>query len=80
MILFIAIEELEQEFQNPLKMGYITSPHIDYATNAIHAWLGEKEVIIFRFKDYGWINNNRSNIYNISAGSAGITIQIKTNV
>jgi hypothetical protein len=79
MILFIAIEELEQEFQNPLKMGYITSPHIDYATNAIHAWLGEKEVIIFRFKDYGWINNNRSNIYNISAGSAGIIIQITKN-
>ena len=80
MILFIAIEELESEFQNPLKMGYITSPHIDYATNAIHAWFEDKEVIIFKFKDYGWINDNRFNIYNISAGSAGIIIQIKTNV
>jgi hypothetical protein len=81
MILFIAIEELEQEFQNPLKMGYITSPHIDYATNAIHAWFEDKEVIIFKFKDYGWINDNRFNIYNISAGPAGIIIQItKTNV
>jgi hypothetical protein len=80
MLIVITPDELEQEFQNPLKMGYITSPHIDYATNAIHAWLGEKEVIIFRFKDYGWINDNRFNIYNISAGSAGITIQIKTNV
>jgi hypothetical protein len=76
MILFIAIEELEPEFQNPLKMGYIKSPHIDYATNAIHAWFEDKEVIIFRFKNYGWINNNRFNIYNISAGSAGIVIQI----
>jgi len=80
MVILIAIEELEQEFQNPLKMGYIRNPHIDYATNAIHAWLGDKELIIFRFKDYGWINDNRSNIYNISAGSAGIIIQIKTNV
>jgi hypothetical protein len=80
MLIVITPDELEQEFQNPLRMGYITSPHIDYATNAIHAWLGKKEVIIFRFKDYGWINDNRSNIYNISSGSAGITIQIKTNV
>lgn len=81
MTLFIAIEELELEFQNPLKMGYIKSPHIDYATNAIHAWYEENEVIIFRFKNYGWINDNRFNIYNISAGSAGIVIQIiKTNV
>lgn len=76
MTLFIAIEELEPEFQNPLKMGYIKSPHIDYATNAIHAWFEENEVIIFRFKNYGWINDNRFNIYNISAGSAGIVIQI----
>jgi len=80
MLIVITPEELEPEFQNPLKMGYIHNPHIDYATNAIHAWLGEKEVIIFRFKGYGWINDNRSNIYNMSAGSAGITIQIKTNV
>jgi hypothetical protein len=80
MILFINIEELEQEFQNPFIMGYIKSAHIDYATNAIHAWLGEKEVIIFRFKGYGWVNDNKSNIYNMSVGSAGITIQIKNNV
>jgi len=81
MVIFIAIEELEQEFQNSLRMGYITGPHIDYATNAIHAWFENKEVIIFRFKDLGWINDNKFNIYNISAGSAGIVIQIiKTHV
>jgi hypothetical protein len=81
MLIVITPEELESEFQNPLKMGYITSPHIDYATNAIHAWLDEKEVIIFRFKDYGWINNNQSNKYDLSAGSAGIIIKIiKSNI
>jgi hypothetical protein len=36
-----------------------------------------KNVIIFRFKEYGWIHDNRYNSYSISAGSAGITIRIE---
>ena len=73
MTIFITIEELEPEYQ---KMGYIHDPHIDYATNAIHAWLGEKEVIIFRFKDYGWVNDNRYNSYNLTIEPNGILIHI----
>jgi hypothetical protein len=54
----------------------ITQPSIDYADNAIWAIFEGRQVTIFRFKDYGFINDNRRNSYSISAGSAGITIKI----
>lgn len=53
-------------------------PSIDYADNAIYAVFEGNLVIIFRFKRYGWVNDNRTNNYNITAGPAGITIQITT--
>jgi hypothetical protein len=58
-------------------MGFMSHPHIDYATNAIHAVFEGKDVIIFKFHKYGWISDNRQNTYSISAGSAGILIKIK---
>jgi hypothetical protein len=76
MIIHISTEELEEEFRTLWKAGLITSPAIDYATNAIHGWFEGKDRIIFRFKDYGFINDNRFNTYNLSVGSAGITVQI----
>ena len=76
MIINILPDELEPEFINNWKMGMITQPSIDYADNAIWAIFEGKDVIIFRFKDYGFINDNRRNTYDISAGSAGITIKI----
>ncbi len=79
MIINILPEELESEFVDSWKMGFITHPSIDYATNAIHANFEGKDVIIFRFDKYGWINDNRFNTYLISAGTAGITIKIKKN-
>jgi hypothetical protein len=57
-------------------MGFISHPHIDYATNAIHAVFENKDVIIFKFHKYGWVSDNRQNTYSISAGSAGILIKI----
>ena len=62
-----------------MENGAYTQPSIDYADNAIWAVFEGKLVIIFRFKDYGWINDNRRNTYEISAGMAGITISIKRN-
>jgi hypothetical protein len=76
MIIHITPEELEEEFRTPWKQEYIKHPHIDYATNAIHGMFEGKEVIIFRFKNYGFIHDNRSNTYEISPGRAGITIRI----
>ena len=76
MIINILPDELEPEFKESWKMGFITQPSIDYADNAIWAIFEGKDVIIFRFKDYGFINDNRRNTYDISAGKAGITIKI----
>ena len=76
MIINILPDELEPEFINSWKMGMITQPSIDYADNAIWAIFEGKQVVIFRFKQYGFINDNRYNSYSISAGSAGITIKI----
>jgi len=55
---------------------HISVEELDYATNAIHGWFENEDCIIFRFKDYGFINDNRHNSYNISSGAAGGTIQI----
>ena len=77
MFIHITPDELEQEFRESWKLGFISQPSIDYADNSIWALFENKIVVIFRFKKYGWINDNRYNTYLISAGAAGITIQIK---
>jgi hypothetical protein len=77
MLIHITPDELEEEFRNSWRMGFVSHPSIDYADNAIHAIFENKQVIIFRFKKYGFITDNRYNTYEISAGSAGITINIK---
>lgn len=76
MIIHITPDEFEPEFQTPWKQELIKSPNIDYATNAIHGWIEGKDVIIFRFKDYGFINDNRFNTRELSVGPAGITLLI----
>jgi hypothetical protein len=76
MIINILPDELEPEFINSWKMGMITQPSIDYADNAIWAIFESRQVVIFRFKQYGFINDNRYNNYSISSGLAGIMITI----
>ena len=76
MIINILPDELEPEFRESWKMGMITQPSIDYADNAIWAIFEGRQITIFRFKEYGFINDNRHNSYSISAGSAGVTIKI----
>ena len=76
MIINILPDELEPEFRESWKMGFITQPSIDYADNAIWAIFEGRQVTIFRFKEYGFINDNRRNTYDISSGLAGIMITI----
>ena len=64
MIIHITPDELVEEYRDSWEMEYIKHPSIDYATNAIHGWLNDEEVIIFYFKDYGFINDNKSNTNN----------------
>jgi hypothetical protein len=79
MVIHITPEELEEEFKDNWKLGFISQPSIDYADNAIYALFEGKQIIIFYFKKYGFIIDNRYNSYDISAGKAGITIRIKKN-
>jgi hypothetical protein len=76
MLIVISPEELVEEFRAAYKMQYVSSLHIDYATNAIHGWYENQDVIIFKFRDLGWINDNRYNTYEISSGPAGIIVKI----
>jgi hypothetical protein len=76
MLIHISPEEFEEGMSEPWKSELIKSPSIDYATNCVHGWFEGNDVIVFRFKPYGFINDNRYNSYEISYGSAGITINI----
>jgi len=76
MIIHITPDEIEEEYRESWKLGLIKHPAIDYATNAIHGWFEGNDVILFRFKGYGFINDNRSNHYHLSHGPAGFTILI----
>jgi hypothetical protein len=76
MLIYIRPDELEPEFINSWKLGHITQPSIDYADNAIYAIFENKQVIIFYFKKYGYVMDNRFTSYDITAGKAGITINI----
>ena len=78
MIIQISPEELLPQFVNSWKLGHISNPTIDYADNAIYAVYEGKQIILFKFDKYGWINDNRYNKYLVSAGAAGILIQIIT--
>lgn len=76
MIIHITPDELKEEYRESWKLGLMKHPSIDYATNAIHGWYNNEDKIIFRFKDYGFINDNRFNTYDLSYGTAGITVKI----
>lgn len=76
MLIYITPDELEEEFRNSWKLGHITQPSIDYADNAIYAIFEGKQVMIFFFKKYGYVMDNRHNTYNMTAGKAGIIINI----
>jgi len=75
MILIISPNELEEEFRDSWKAGKIIHPNIDFATNAIHATFEDKDVIIYRFSNYGYVVSNQKGTHTLSAGNAGIMIQ-----
>jgi hypothetical protein len=79
MTIIISPEELEPNFQAPWKLGLIHNLSIDYADNAIWATFEKKEVIIFNFKWWGLVLDNRWCGYSISSGAAGIMINFDKN-
>jgi len=76
MTILIRPEEFEEGVLPKWGHGLLTSPSIDYATNTLNSWIGNEEVIVFRFKNYGFINDNIANTYQISVGAAGIMLEI----
>jgi hypothetical protein len=74
--LIIPIEELKEETKPYFKFGTVSGLSIDYATNAIHGYVGDIEHIVFRFNDCGVRLDNRFNSYELTGGAAGILIQI----
>ena len=76
MEIVIHVDDLIPEYKEKYKSGLITSLHLDYATNGLHGWLREEDVIIFKFKNYGWIHCNKSNTYEIYTDSKQIKIEI----
>lgn len=76
MIIVVPLEKIEEEFRPYFNFGTIKGLSIDYATNAIHGYVGDVEHIIFRFKECGVYLDNRYNSYTLTGGSAGILIRI----
>ena len=57
MFIHITPDELETEFIESWKLGWISQPSIDYADNAIYALFENQQVIIFRFKNWRHFTN-----------------------
>ena len=77
MLIHISSDDLEPEFKDKhWLLNRLELLHIDYATNSILGSIDDKEVEVFKFNNFGWINDNRNNTYSMSTGSAGIIIKI----
>lgn len=76
MTIIIPPHELEEEYQDIWKLDYIKSLSIDFATNSINGFFEDKEVVLFKFKDYGFLTDNRYCTYKLTSGSVGLFIQI----
>lgn len=78
MIIIIPIDEFDETVKKAFNSKHIKNVSIDYATNALHAsFPGHDDVIIFKFTDYGFINQNKYNTYSLSYGETGVTIFLK---
>ena len=50
MLIQIGVDELLGDYKKPFGLNLIKSLSIDYATNSIHGWLEDEEVIVFKFR------------------------------
>lgn len=77
MLIIVPLSNLEPEFRDGhWLLNRLERLHIDYAANAVLGSIDDKEVVVFKFSNYGWINDNRKNTYTLSSGTAGIFINI----
>ena len=79
MILYIPVKDCSEQIRdNPCLLEQLYNLGIDYADHDITGYYEDEEYKVFQFTDYGIRLDNRWNTYNISAGKAGITIEILT--
>ena len=79
MILYIPVKDCtEQIRKKPYLLEQVYNLGIDYADHEITGYFEDEEYKVFQFKNYGLRLDNRWNTYTISAGKAGITIEILT--
>lgn len=81
MLIHISPSELLGEFKDSSeKICRMYNLGIDYATNTLDCVFENRYVTVFDFEKCGIKMDNRWNAYEISKGSAGITIVIKTTM
>jgi len=77
MVIEISTDEFEDGMKDLYDNGKLSNFSIDYATNAIHGWCDNIDCIIFKFKGYGFINDNRYNTYELINHTNGFKLSIK---
>jgi hypothetical protein len=76
MIIIVSTEEFEEGMKELFDNGQLKHFSIDYATNAIHGWNNNQDCIVFKFKGYGFINDNRYNKYDLTNNEKGFILNI----
>ena len=77
MIVHIPVDELEEPFRScPINLTLLYNVCIDYADQTVNGILENQEMVLFRFKDVGFVNDNRYSTYEYSVGTAGLTFII----
>jgi hypothetical protein len=77
MTIIVSTEEFEEGMKELYDNNQLKHFSIDYATNAIHGWYKDQDCIVFRFKGYGFINDNRYNTYDLTNDEKGFILKIR---
>ena len=77
MTIIVSTEEFEEGMKELFDNGQLKHFSIDYATNAIHGWNNDQDCIVFKFKGYGFINDNRYNTYDLTNNEKGFILEIR---
>ena len=77
MMMYIPVYELEEPFRScPMNLNHLYNVGIDYADQTVTGVFQDQEMVLFNFKDVGFVNDNRFNTYEYSVGTAGLTFII----
>ena len=77
MMIHIPVCELEEPFRScPMNLNHLYNVGIDYADQTVTGVFLNQEMVLFNFKDVGFVNDNRFNTYEYSVGTAGLSFII----